>query len=219
MAAHPTSSKQVKSGSQSTPAARKSRDRLSTCSDRSFALPRSEDLRSLLDAHVAASPHVRSSIADPVFETLLRAACFQEERIIVVCVRLRTKAVTIVAVPADVWEVGVRRARILALKHAAVRAGRRVVLIPEGALLRQPRLGNACLMAGAADVGIGAEDRIAVMSALVEEPGMALGDLIQVVQHEPDRVAAVLSLARSGILEVDMRKAIGPQSPIWLCTG
>jgi hypothetical protein len=176
-------------------------------------------LSRLLEAHVAASPHVVSAAAEPIFEAFWRAACFQDPRVAAVSVRTVSKVVTLVAIPSDLWTDSVRRARVLALKRAAIQSGRRVMILPEGALRREPKLGNAFLMAQAAHAVIGAEDRIAVMAALAEEPGMALGDLIQVVRHEPDRVAAVLSLVRSGVLEVDMRKAIGPQSPIWLCTG
>lgn len=176
-----------------------------------------DDLRSLLEVHVAAWPQVLSWSEDPVFEAFWRAACFHEERLVASRVRLKTATITVVAVPSVVWEVGVRRSRVLALKRAVVAAGRRVLLIPEGPLRREPRLGNALLMARAAQAGIGAEDRIAVMAALAEEPGMLLGDLVHIVRDERDRVAAVLSLARKGVIEVDMRKPIGPLSAIWLC--
>lgn len=177
------------------------------------------DLRRVLEAHVAASPLVSSTSPDPICEALWRAACFQDGRIAAVRARLPSKTVTLVAVPSDLWIDGARRGRVLALKRTAVRSGRRVILVPEGALRREPRLGNAVLMAQAARTAIGAEDRIAVMAALAEEPGMALGDLIQVVRHAPDRVAAVLSLARSGVVDVDRRRPIGPLTPVWLRAG
>jgi hypothetical protein len=90
-----------------------------------------------------------------------------------------------------------------------------VVVLPEGALRREPRLGNTLLIARAAWAIIGAEDRIAVMAALAEEPGISLGDLAQAVRRGPDRVAAVLSLVKRGIVEVDRRKAIGPLTAVW----
>lgn len=176
------------------------------------------DLARLLEAHVAASPHVLSAGPDPVCQELWRAACFHDERLVAMSVKLAAKLVTLVAVPDHLWLDSGRRTRVFALKRAAVRSGRRVMVLSEGALRREPRLGNAILMAQAAHALIGAEDRISVMAALAEEPGMALGDVIQVVRHEPDRVAAVLSLARSGIIEIDLRKPIGPLSPLWLRT-
>lgn len=173
------------------------------------------DLRRVLEAHVVASPLVVSAGPDPACEELWRAA-LQDEGVAAIRVKLASRSVTLVAVPSDLWMDGARRARVLALKHAAARSGRRVIVVPEGVLRREPRLGNAVLMAQAARAIIGAEDRIAVMAALAEEPGMVLGDLIQLVRHEPDRVAAVLSLARSGVADVDRRKPIGPLSAIWL---
>lgn len=173
------------------------------------------DLRRVLEAHVIASPLVVSASPDPACEELWRAA-LHDGGLAAMRVKLVSRAATLVAVPSDLWRDGTRRARALALKHAAAQAGRRVVVVPEGALRREPRLGNAILMAQAARAVIGAEDRIAVMAALAEEPGMVLGDLIQLVRHEPDRVAAVLSLARSGVVDVDRRKPIGPLSAVWL---
>jgi hypothetical protein len=176
-------------------------------------------LRELLDAHVAASPHVLSARPDPIFESFWNTASLRDERVAVLRVRLGSGPVTLVAVPSGVWARGGSRARILALKRAAVRAGRRVLVVPEGALRREPRLGNAVMLAQAASADIGPEDRIAVMALLAEEPGMVLGDLIQAVRQEDDRVAAVLSLARRGIVEVDLRGPIGPLSQVWLRAG
>ncbi len=173
-------------------------------------------LRRVLEAHVIASPLVVSASPDPACEELWCAA-LEDAGLAAMRVQLATRTATLVAVPSDLWRDGARRARALALKQAAARSGRRVVVMPEGALRREPRLGNAVLMAQAAQAAIGAEDRIAVMAALAEEPGMVLGDLIQLVRHEPDRVAAVLSLARSGVVDVDRRKPIGPLSAVWLC--
>jgi hypothetical protein len=201
-----------------------SRNRTRTrCRQRGSAPPptaavtgRPTGLGRLLEAHVAASRHVVSAAPDLASQAVWRAACFQDERLAVMRAKLAAKSVTLVAVPADLWMDSARRARILALKRAAARSGRRVMIVPEGALRREPRLGNALLMAQAARALIGAEDRIAVMAALAEEPGMALVDLIEVIPQGPDRVAAVLSLARSGIVDVDLRNPIGPLSRIWL---
>lgn len=173
------------------------------------------DLRRVLEVHVIASPVVVSAGPDPACEEFWRAA-LQDEGLAAMRVKLASRTVTLMAVSSDLWLDGARRARVLALKHAASRSGRRVIVVPEGALRREPRLGNAVLMAQAARAVISAEDRIAVMAALAEEPGMVLGDLIQLVRHEPDRVAAVLSLARSGVVDVDCRKPIGPLSAVWL---
>lgn len=177
------------------------------------------DLGRLLEVHVAALPGVVAASPDPVCEALWRGACLRDERLAVLRVKLTSKVVTVVAVPSDIWTDGARRARVMALKRAAARSGRRMTLLPEGALRREPRLGNALVMAQAAQTTIGAEDRIAVMAALAEEPGIALGDLIQIVRHGPDRVAAVLSLARSGVVDVERRKPIGPLSRVWLRAG
>jgi len=59
------------------------------------------------------------------------------------------------------------------------------------------------------------------MAALAEEPGITLADLAQAVRRGPDRVAAVLSLSfvKSGIVEVDRRRAIGPRTAVWLRGG
>jgi hypothetical protein len=177
------------------------------------------DLSRLLEVHVAALPGVVAASPDPVCEALWRGACFRDERLAVLRVKLTSKVVTVVAVPSDVWMDGARRARVLALKRAAVHSGRRMTVLPEGALRREPRLGNALVMAQASQTTMCAEDRIAVMAALVEEPGLALGDLIQIVRHGPDRVAAVLSLARSGVVDVERRRPIGPLSQVWLRAG
>ncbi len=214
----PKSSPRVRSRSQSASTGG-SKGRRSARRAPSYEHKNADDLLGLLEAHVAASPQVLCSSGDPVFEAFLRAACFREERLVASRIRLKTAMITVVAVASDVWEVGVRRSRVLALKRAAAAAGRRVLVIPERRLRREPRCGNALLIAQAAQAAIGAEDRIAVMAALTEEPGMSLGDLIHVVQHAQDRVGAVLSLARQGVIEVDVRKPIGPLSSVWLCGG
>lgn len=178
---------------------------------------RRSHLAAALDAHLAASPDVLSHGTDPRIQAAASALGLVALGVVARRASLSGRGVTVVAVPAHVWADPRHRADALRLKPLGRELGRRVVLVQEGPLLRQPRLGNARLVARCADAELGPDDRFAVIGSLIDEPGTSLGDLAGLLQGSAvDPVGAVLSLVAQGLVEVDKRRPIGPATPAWL---
>ena len=153
----------------------------------------------------------RDHIVEAVAETLGRAA-----GLIIRRTRLDDgRLVTFVAVPMAAWTCPNGKAEVLALKYAARAVGRCVVLVPAGALDREPRVADPLLVASCAGAHVSVSDRLDLSAALLDTGGsMPLADAAGIMVQSQDPVAAVLALVAGHVLGLDLRQPIGPATPV-----
>lgn len=192
-----------------------------TSFDRPISLPLSAPLGARLDAALIALPVVIGVGADPGVEALVRPLGLAEAGLVIRRVRiLDGRSVTVTAVPAITWVRPDGRDRVLALKRAARTAGRRVVLVPEGTLDRDPRMADALLIAGCAGARVAPGDRLALTIALMQAGGsMPLADAAELMVRSHDPVAAVLALVAGRVVGLDLRGPVGPDSQVLSLAG
>jgi hypothetical protein len=129
---------------------------------------------------------------------------------------LDRRLVTLIVIMGDGRGNPVTMARVMDLRHQAKKLGYRGVLVPEGVVARQPRLRNASLLGQvAARVEVDPTSRMIVLTHLAENGDCSLGELAALLTH-PDPFGAVLHLATTGALRVDLRRAISPSTSISL---
>lgn len=132
-------------------------------------------------------------------------------------VRVRGRRASLVCVPSRLWNRPGAMALFFELKGASAALGHRVILVPESFIRRQPRLDNALMISGAADIEICASDRMSILEFLLENGGGTLSDVASLVRH-PDPVSAVLHLVTVGALDIDLDAAILPASEVRFAT-
>lgn len=168
---------------------------------------------------LAADPAVLVHGPDGMVTAMLPALGLAGRGVAVVRARTQARDVTLVAVPYLLWPypwVEEQRVPLLELKRLAGCSGRRVVLLPEARVRREPRATNARLVAQAAGTDVPPRDRLTILGALVDEPGIALGDLAALASGAGDPVAAVLALVAAGLLHLDLDHApVGPATQVW----
>lgn len=179
-------------------------------------LPLHAPLAACLDATLAVLPGVARSDLDPVVEALLAPLGLHDPDL--ACRRVRPHdgpAVSVVAVPSDVWHGPAGKAGLLSLKRAAAALGRRLVLVPEGAFARDVRLADALLVAACARVAVAPADRLRLAGTLSLTGGaMRLADAAEQMPLAADPVAAVLALVAGGVVALDLDGPLGPDSRV-----
>lgn len=184
--------------------------------DRPVPLPLGATLAARLDAALTVLPRVAGFGIDPAVEALERPLGLADAGLVVRRVRLDDgRTVTAVTVPSTTWTRPGGHKDLLALKRAAGTLGRRVVLVPDAALEREPRAANAMLIAGCAGSPVSPSDRLGLMGALLEAGGsMPLADAADIMLRSDDPVAAILSLVAARVVGLDLREPIGPVSTV-----
>lgn len=92
--------------------------------------------------------------------------------------------------------------------------------MPEGALDREPCIGDALLIAGCSGLPVAPSDRLALLAALVEVGGsMPLADAATMMVRADDPVAAVLALVAGRVVGLDLGAPIGPESAVLALAG
>lgn len=128
-------------------------------------------------------------------------------------VAIGMRPVALVCVPERHWRDASMMVTFRELKRVAKGFGETVVLLPEGFVMRQPRLENAMLIAETRGAAMTATDRMSILGRLLEDGSATLSELASGIRH-PDPVSAVLSLVTSGLLDMNLNAAILPTSVI-----
>lgn len=131
----------------------------------------------------------------------------------IVNIAIERRAVALVCVPNRHWRNSGMMALFRELKSTAKEYGESLVLLPEGFVMRQPRLDNAMLVAHTRGATLNASDRMSILERLMEDGSATLSELASRIRH-PDPVSAVLSLVTSGLVDMDLNKAILPTSVV-----
>lgn len=166
-----------------------------------------EQLRDLVHAH----PEAAYIGANGAVEGIAYSLGFAPHDLCVVDVQLAGKVVTLVCVPHQHWNRPASMAKVLDLRFQAKAAGHLVVLVPQSIVERQPRLGNAEIIARTAKVRVDSASRMIVLAHLIEHGDTSLSELAGLIQHS-DPFAAILHLVAVGAVAIDLERAITPSS-------
>ena len=188
--------------------------------DRPVTLPLFAPLAACLDAVLIVTPVVTAITLDPVVEALEPCLGLGSAGLVSRRVRVADgRRLTVVGVPGSVWRSTAKTA-LLTLKAAAARVGRRVLLVPEGALDREPRMSDALLVAGCAGLAVAPADRLSLGAALIAASGsLPLADAAECMARADDPVAAVLSLFAGRVVGLDLGRPLGPESRVLVLEG
>lgn len=132
--------------------------------------------------------------------------------------RVSGRHTTLLCVPYASWHSTDTMEVLTSLKELLSVLERRVVLVPEGFIRRQPRLGNAMLIAGSGHASLTSSDRMRVLAALIEEDSATLLELASLVESS-DPVSSILRLVCEGCLEIDLNRPILPTSLVRMARG
>lgn len=184
--------------------------------DPAFATSPGPNLAAKLDAVLATHPAVRAVSPDPVAEALSNGLGGAARELAIRRVRLvGAGPVSVAAVPSAAWHDPGAKVSALSLRRAAAHLGRRVVLVTEAWLDREPRLANALLVASCASAPVAPRDRLSLMSALLDAGGeLPLADAAEVMTSADDPVAAVLALGAHRVLALGMDEPVGPATRV-----
>lgn len=178
--------------------------------DGPVTLPIVAPIAGRLDAVLTVIPVVAAFGPDPAAEGIERLFGLGDTGLVIRRVRLVDgRCVTVAAVPSRV------RSDVLAFKRAVEACGRRVILVPEGALDREPLGTNSLLIAGCAGARVSPSDRLALVTALLEAGGsLSLADAAEIMVRSDDPVAAVLALVPARVVLLDLAVPVGPDSTV-----
>lgn len=110
---------------------------------------------------------------------------------------------------------GLDRERIKDVADKLEARGRRVCLVPEANLRRQPARANRELVSSAGAACLAPFDRVKVLDRILGDGGSStLGEVACLVSGGDDPVAGVLSLVVAGVLRIDMDRAIDAESRV-----
>lgn len=173
-----------------------------------------QQLRDLVEAYTSAK-FVGSS---RVVEGLAAKAGFQGHDLSIVEVMLGKRLITIVCVPFGGWTRPEFMQRVLVLRSRARAHGLDVVVVSQGIVDRQPRLGNASIIGVAGRrVSVSSTARMKVLAHLIENGDCQLSELAAVIAADhPDPYGAILNLVSNDVLRIDLAKVISPTSMVGL---
>lgn len=149
-------------------------------------------------------------------EDLALRAGFAPHDLCICDIRLAQRPVTLIVVPHQGWRRREAMPALIDLRHRARMAGYHAILIPQSAVEKQPRLGNASLL-GAVFMGVtvDATSRMVVLEHLIANGDCPLGELASLITHR-DPFGAILHLAAVGALKIDLRRVISPHTMVGL---
>lgn len=135
------------------------------------------------------------------------------DKVIAHRVNYRSNVMTIMVVPGGIWHEQSLMDRIRAIKHKQSVGNRRVRIIPESAIHRQPRLSNSRMISNAVDVWVPPEDRMAILLHLIENGYSTVIDCAREVKAAPP-MAAIFQMVAEGTLLLDLDQRILPHSRV-----
>jgi hypothetical protein len=183
--------------------------------DRTFEVRR---LRKNLLTLVLTSRALIHAGSSSTIDNLAASDGWPEEKLVIVPVRGFGESFHIVTAPIGVWRRNFER--LLDLKHKAAERNERVVLVPPSFIQREPRLGNARMVAEAFQISITGEDRMAVLIHLLENGGFSnFHDCAMSVVNNESPFSCVLSMAGMGLVDIDLGKPITPHTRVDLPGG
>ena len=167
------------------------------------------DLRSLIASNAATV----SIGEDEVVERLLRRRGFCDHDLVVERMGLGTRRITVVCIPERQWINPASMVELIGLKRLTRAGGRTVLLVPEAAVQREPRLATARAIETAMATPVSAEDRMAVLRHLIEMGYSPLQDCACVVAAEAP-YSAILAMVGMGAVKMDRNRPITPDTRI-----
>lgn len=162
-----------------------------------------------------ASAHPKSSYigGNASVENMAAHLGFEPHDLAIADIRLAGKVVTIICVPYRIWNRPYSMGRVIDLRFQARFAGHAAILVPQGIIDREPRLGNSRLLAGTAKVKVDATSRMVVLGHLIENGPCSLAELASLVPHN-DPFGAVLHLVTAGAISIRTDRCISPCSMV-----
>lgn len=179
--------------------------------DRSFVARRLlKNAISLISAH----PRAEYMGPDKLVESLAQSKGFTEDDLAILRVSVGNRHHTLVCSPGPIWFA--RKFDLIELKQMAAFAERSVVLVPEAAIQRQPRLSNARTIEEACGVTVCVDQRMSILLHLIEAGGAAaLVDCAGAIDH-PQPYGAVLHMIALGLVHLDPGKELTPHTIVRL---
>lgn len=163
---------------------------------------------------VSAHPRADFLGNDDLVASFAQAKGFTGDDLAILRICIGTTRYTLICVPEQVWHA--RKFDLLELKSMAAFAGRNSVLVPEGAIQRQPRLGTARVIEDAFGVSVTLEQRMAVLIHIIECGGTSsIMDCACAIDHEQP-FSAVIHLVGLGVLTMNANAALTPHSLVRL---
>lgn len=175
---------------------------------------RHQRLQKNLSALLGLCAKIQVGDTDPYIEHLMKAYGFRQFELALAGVKVGGRTATLVCAPYLVWTQHAKR--LLAFKHDAQLADRKVVLVPESVVQRQPRLNNALMVANASEVHVPPTGRMQILAHLIDNGSRSTIRECSTVLDHPDPVAAVFALIASGVLSIDLTRLIVPDSIVEL---
>lgn len=146
---------------------------------------------------------------------IVRQQGWRSEDLVIVPVHAFDLDFHIVTVPASSWRK--ERERLADLKHLAVAAGEKVLLMSPSYIQREPRLTNLNLLAGASEISVSCEDRMAVFMCIMEHGGFStFQDCACALPGSATPFSSVLAMAGLGLVIIDLNKPLTPASRVSL---
>lgn len=176
--------------------------------DRSFVVRRlHKNATTLLAAH----PRTTHLGPDDLVENLASSLGFETVDLAILRVMVGPNRYTLICAPERIWNG--RKRGLLELKRVAAAAGRNCVLVPEGAIQRQPRLGTARTIEEASGVEVTMEQRMDVLVHLIEHGYSTLFDCACAIRH-PSPFSAILHLVALGVIKMRSAGRLSPETRI-----
>jgi hypothetical protein len=171
------------------------------------------NLVSLIEAHPKACLLGR----DPLAEQLAQESGFSDNDLAILRVGFDGVALTVVGVPDQIWGCPDQMARLFEIKRVVGLMRRRIVLLPATFFQRQPRLNNSRMLERASDISINRAARMVLFFHLVKHGHSSLHECACAISDAHEHpYGAVLQMAATGAIKIDLRQPIRPESPVYL---
>jgi hypothetical protein len=162
---------------------------------------------------ITANSHCKYIGGNKPVEAIAAKLGFQPHDLAIADVKIGKRIVTMICVPHRAWDTPYTAAKSVELRVEARMAGYNAILVPQAVVEREPRLGNSQLLARTAKFKVDATTRMAVLHYLIEHGPSCLSELADIVTHI-DPFGAVLHLATTGAVEIDLEQCITPYTMV-----
>jgi hypothetical protein len=172
-----------------------------------------ERTRANLHTLLAADARVRRRGPDHIVTDLSADVGFERHDLIIVRIAIERRSITLVIAPRRIWHRQEQRERLLLLKQFSRNVGRRVVLVPETVLRREPRRSNSLTVTAAARVAMSLSQRLRLSVAVLSCGGsVTLRDCLELLPEHEDPAGAVLAMVHARLLYLPLDQPITPES-------
>lgn len=166
---------------------------------------------------VTANPHCKYVGGNAAVENIAARLGFEPHDLAIADVKIGRRIVTMICVPHRVWDTPYTAAKSIDLRVEARMAGYNAILVPQAVVEREPRLGNSQRLARTAKFKVDATSRMAILHHLIEHGPSCLSELADVVVHV-DPIGAVLHMATTGAVDIDLNQCITPYTLVDIAT-